>query len=143
MKLNRRLGTNFVILWPLIKFRFGGQLPSPDDVSLLQKLLRKVAEEKDLAKSVELLGLIQRAAREEQDHLKRRLEADIERYRAVERRNWKRLIENSGLHPARKADPASQQRDRVSAEALRYLKLADLALGTAKSTEGKPSKKRA
>ena len=110
---------------------------------MLQKLLRKVAWEKDLARSLELLRLIENAAREEQDRLKRRLEADIERYRAVERRNWKRLVENSGFHAGRKAKSLGQQDDRASQEALRYLKLADLALGNAGSTERKPTKKRA
>jgi hypothetical protein len=104
-------------------------LPGPDEVSFLQELLHKVAREKDPRKLADLLGRIESAAREEQAALRRKLETNIEKYRSVERRNWKRLIENSGsFHAISNENAAAPKRDRGAEQALRYLKLADAAL---------------
>lgn len=104
-------------------------MPTPDEVSFLQELLHKVARERNPRKLAELLGRIEAAAREEQAALRLKLEPDIEKYRAVERRSWKRLIENSrGLHASGNEDDALGKKDRAAEQALRYLKLADAAL---------------
>lgn len=116
-------------------------MPSPDEVSFLQELLRQVAREENPRKLAELLGRIEAAAREEQAALRRKLEPDIDKYKSVERRSWRRVIENSGFHATGNEGPAEGPKDRASEQALRYLKLADAALRDRSAEAPKRKKK--